>query len=135
MSYLETVKRLEEELSCGVSQLETLNVARSDSVDGTATDVMEYEKYELYEKSPQPEAKDPGETLRAFIQRFDCAIESLDIDGRAVPSKPCYCCKSRKFWLSVHGAFTCAACHPSGALHLVRAWFELPDTSLREREV
>lgn len=36
----------------------------------------------------------------------------------------CFACRSRRFWRSVNGAFTCGVCHPPASHDLVVAWVE-----------
>jgi hypothetical protein len=36
--------------------------------------------------------------------------------------EPCFACKGARFWVSVHGAMACAACHPPAHASLVESW-------------
>ena len=44
------------------------------------------------------------------------------LDG--VDLAPCYTCRSSNWWLSIHGATVCGACHPPARPELVAKWLE-----------
>lgn len=44
-----------------------------------------------------------------------------------LPTERCRACRSWLFWVSIHGAVTCAACHPPADRKLVKVWFWLPE--------
>lgn len=103
MSYLETIKRLEKELSRERKDEKALGVGHPAASDAGFKPVADYETNEIDEISPLADESLGSETGPDLSEH----IES------------CHACGSRLFWRSIYGVVICWRCHPPGADHLV----------------
>ncbi len=55
------------------------------------------------------------------------AILRAEQENEPIPSGPCYCCRSYRYWLSAHRHWVCAECHPPGSERLVLTRHEVPE--------
>lgn len=115
MSYLDIIRKLEEELSGGGKPLPEAGKVTSEA--GT-----QCEKSELSEKSAPAAAEPrPSNFLEHRSNAVDCLVDV------SLPGRRCQACHSYLFWVSVYGVVTCASCHPPATPQLVREWFWLPE--------
>jgi hypothetical protein len=52
---------------------------------------------------------------------------AVEESGVVFPTSRCRRCNGWIFWVSIHGAVACAACHPPANLGLVAHWYSVPE--------
>lgn len=93
-------------------------------VSGESRIIQGTESGHPVENSPVEKSRDiPMENVS--VEKSSHPAESTSAPG--FPAKPCWCCHSRKFWVSAHSVVLCATCHPPANQRLVRQWIDLSD--------
>ena len=71
----------------------------------------------------RPRAALTQDDLTALRAHKAAVLERLRTEPAAVSSNLiCYACGGHRFWGSIHGAVTCARCHPPAGPDLVAEW-------------
>jgi hypothetical protein len=94
---------------------------------GTNGTLLPSEEHEADDAEPSDHAG--GSTAAISDVR---ASERGDHDTPGAPTSTCWTCGVGRFWLSVHGQWVCATCHPPGSEDLVAERLQLAEEEARD---
>jgi hypothetical protein len=84
--------------------------------------------------------QDPSETKNSSVssQSEPARPTKSTADSRKTdvshPTRRCRVCNGWLFWISIHGAVVCSACHPPASRDLVKTWYWLPEGECKKTQ-